>query len=56
MAGNWAIRAPNVRVGGNLTLKIEEDGFTPHGAKTVIEGGAKLDRARIDGALVLEQS
>lgn len=49
--GNWAIRAPNVRVGGNLTLKIEEGGFTPHGAKTVIEGGFKLDRARIEGAL-----
>jgi hypothetical protein len=54
--GNWAIRAPNVRVGGNLTLKIEEGGFAPHGAKTVIEGGFKLDRARIEGASRLEQS
>lgn len=49
--GAWAIRAPNVRVGGNLTLKIDENGFTPHGAKTVVEGGMKFDRARIDGAL-----
>ncbi|UPT61763.1 MAG: hypothetical protein M0D54_15355 [Hyphomonadaceae bacterium JAD_PAG50586_4] len=47
----WAIRAPNVRVGGNLTLKIDENGFAPHGQKTVVEGGLKLDRARIDGAL-----
>ncbi len=50
-AGGWAIRAPNVRVGGNLTLKIEEGGFTPHGHKSVIEGGAKFDRAQIGGAL-----
>lgn len=50
-AGGWAVRAPNVRVGGNLTLKIEEGGFAPHGMKTVIEGGAKFDRAQIDGAL-----
>lgn len=49
--GGWAIRAPNARVGGNLTLKIEEGGFAPHGQKTVVEGGLKLDRARIDGAL-----
>jgi len=49
--GGWAIRAPNVRVGGNLTLKIEEGGFAPHGQKTVIEGGAKFDRAQIDGSL-----
>jgi hypothetical protein len=47
----WAIRAPNVRVGGNLTLKIDEGGYAPHGGKTVIEGGAKFHRARIDGAL-----
>lgn len=49
-AGGWAIRAPNIRVGGNLTLKIEDGGFAPHGQKTVIEGGAKFDRAKIDGA------
>lgn len=48
--GAWAIRAPNVRVGGNLTLKIDESGFAPHGQKTVIEGGAKFDRTRIEGA------
>lgn len=46
----WAIRAPNARVGGNLTLKIDEGGFAPHGQKTVIEGGAKFDRTQIDGA------
>lgn len=49
--GAWAIRAPNVRVGGNLTFKLPENGFAPHGQKTVIEGGAKFDRARIEGAL-----
>jgi hypothetical protein len=49
--GGWAIRAPNVRVGGNLTLKIEDGGFAPHGQKTVIEGGAKFDRAEIGGTL-----
>jgi hypothetical protein len=49
--GNWAIRAPNVRVGGNLTFKIADNGYAPHGQKSVIEGGAKFDRARIDGAL-----
>lgn len=49
--GAWAIRAPNVRVGGNLTLKLSEDGFAPHGQKTVIEGGAKFARARIGGGL-----
>ncbi|MBX9746131.1 MAG: hypothetical protein K2X34_04470, partial [Hyphomonadaceae bacterium] len=45
--GNWAVRAPNVRVGGNLTFKLPDDGFAPHGQKTVIEGGAKFSRARI---------
>ncbi len=49
--GHWAIRAPNVRVGGNLTFKIADNGFAPHGQKTVIEGGAKFDRARVDGAV-----
>jgi hypothetical protein len=49
--GGWAIRAPNVRVGGNLTLKIEDAGFAPHGQKTVVEGGAKFERAQIGGAL-----
>jgi len=46
----WAIRAPNVRVGGNLTIKIEDGDATPFGAKTVIEGGAKFDRAQVEGA------
>ena len=49
--GGWAIRAPNARIGGNLTFKLPEDGFAPHGQKTVIEGGAKFSRARIEGAL-----
>ncbi len=49
-AGGWALRAPNIRVGGDLSLKIEDGGFAPHGQKTVIEGGAKFDRAKIDGA------
>lgn len=53
--GAWAIRAPNVQVGGNLTLKLRDDGFAPHGQKTVIEGGAKFDRARIDGSLAWSQ-
>jgi hypothetical protein len=49
--GQWAIRAPNVRVGGNLTFKLPENGFAPHGQKTVVEGGAKFARASIAGAL-----
>lgn len=49
--GGWAIRAPNIRVGGDLTLKIDEGGFAPHGQKTVIEGGASYERASIAGAL-----
>jgi uncharacterized protein YjbI with pentapeptide repeats len=49
--GNWAIRAPNARVGSNLTLNLPENGFAPHGQKTVIEGGCRLDRARIGGRL-----
>ena len=49
--GGWAIRAPNARAGGNVTFKLAESGFAPHGQKTVIEGGAKFDRARIGGAL-----
>ena len=49
-AGAWAIRAPNARVGGNLTFKLAENGFAPHGQKTVIEGGAKFDRARVEGS------
>lgn len=48
--GGWAIRAPNARIGGNLTLKIEDGDKAPFGAKTVIEGGAKFDRAQIAGA------
>jgi len=53
--GGWAIRAPNARVGGNLTVKLADDGFAPHGQKTVIEGGAKFDRARIDGSFAWSQ-
>lgn len=53
--GGWAIRAPNARVGGNVTFKLRDDGFAPHGQKTVIEGGVKLDRARIDGSLAWSQ-
>jgi uncharacterized protein YjbI with pentapeptide repeats len=49
--GQWAIRAPNARVGGNLTFKIADNGFAPLGQKTVIEGGAKFDRAQIDGSV-----
>jgi hypothetical protein len=48
--GGWAVRAPNVRVGGNLTIKIDENGYAPHGAKTVVEGGMKFDRAHVEGA------
>jgi len=49
--GHWAIRAPNLRVGGNLTFKLADSGYAPLGQKTVIEGGAKFDRAQIDSAL-----
>lgn len=49
--GAWAIRAPNARVGSNLSFTLPENGFAPHGQKTVIEGGCKLDRARIGGRL-----
>ena len=31
-------------------LKITDDDAAPHGRKTVIQGGAKFDRAQIDGA------
>ncbi|MBL8536157.1 MAG: hypothetical protein JNM59_02000 [Hyphomonadaceae bacterium] len=48
--GGWAIRAPNIRVGGNVTLKIDEGDKAPFGVKTVIEGGAKFDRAHVAGA------
>lgn len=50
-AGGWAIRATNVRIGSNLTLNIEEGGYAPFGPKTVIEGSASFERARVDGAL-----
>lgn len=50
--GGWAIRASHVRVGGSLTLKIDEGGFAPHGQKTVIEGGAAFERAEVGGAFV----
>ncbi len=48
--GGWAIRAQNIGVGGDLTLKIEDGGFAPHGQKTVVEGGASFERAQIGGA------
>jgi hypothetical protein len=40
-----------VRVGSNLTFTLPENGFAPHGQKTVVEGGCKLARARIGGKL-----
>jgi hypothetical protein len=49
--GDWAIRAPNARVGGNLTFKMPNDGFAPHGQKTLIEGAAKFDRAQVGGMM-----
>jgi len=49
--GGWAIRAPGVRTGGDVTLKLADSGFAPHGPKTVIEGGASLESAEIGGAL-----
>jgi hypothetical protein len=49
--GNWAIRAPNAKIGSNVTFTLPENGFAPHGQKTVIEGGCKLARARIGGRL-----
>ncbi len=47
--GGWAIRAPNIRIGGNLTFKSGGADDGPIATKTVIEGGAKFDRARIEG-------
>ncbi len=49
--GHWAIRAPNARIGSNLTFTLPENGFAPHGQKTVIEGGCKLARVRVGGKL-----
>lgn len=49
--GAWALRAPNAKIGGNLTLKIDGDGFAPYGQKTVVEGGAKFHRAEVAGAV-----
>ncbi|MGE3143051.1 MAG: hypothetical protein AB7L65_06990, partial [Hyphomonadaceae bacterium] len=51
--GGWAIRAPNCRIGGNLTFKPgDQSDDTPFAAKTVIEGGAKFARADIEGEVV----
>lgn len=50
--GGQAICATNLRVGGNLSIRIEELTSTPFGQKTLIEGNAIFERARIDGALV----
>jgi hypothetical protein len=49
-----AIRAPNIRIGGNLTFKAANagEGAGPVAQKTIVEGGAKFDRARIDGEVV----
>ena len=49
--GHWAIRAPNARVGSNVTFTLPENGFAPLGQKTVIEGGCRLSRMRIGGRL-----
>lgn len=51
--GNWAIRAPKARVSGDVNFKLAE-GLTPHGRKTVIEGGANFDGAEIQGAMAWE--
>ncbi len=50
--GAWAIRASSIKIDGNLLLKIDDSGYAPHGHKTVIEGGAKFEHARIKGSLV----
>lgn len=50
--GGCAIRATNARVGGNLTFKIEDEGYAPFGQKSVIEGSTTFERARIDGTMV----
>lgn len=49
--GGWALRASNIRVGGNLLLRIEDGEHAPFGNKTVIEGAASFERGRIEGAL-----
>ncbi|HRE45711.1 MAG TPA: hypothetical protein PKY87_17300, partial [Terricaulis sp.] len=47
--GQWAIRAAKLRTGGDVSFKL--DGPTPHGRKTVIEGGVSLEGAEIGGGL-----
>jgi hypothetical protein len=47
--GGWALRAPHVDVGGNLTLTLADGDPTPFGQKTVIEGAATFDHAEIKG-------
>ncbi len=51
--GGWAVRAPNARIGGNLTFKGAESeaGVAP----TVVDGAVKFDRARIEGEAAWEQ-
>jgi hypothetical protein len=49
--GAWAISAIGASVAGDVTFKLSDDGFAPHGQKTVLEGGARFDRAEIGGAL-----
>lgn len=51
-SGHWAIRATGARIGGDVTFKIPDSGFAPHGQKTVVEGGARLDRIEVGGALI----
>lgn len=47
--GQWAIRAAKLHTGGDVSFKL--DGPTPHGRKTVIEGGLSLEGAEIGGGL-----
>ncbi len=49
-AGGWAIQAPNVRIGSDLSFVFTPE-FAPFGQKTVIEGGAMLDSAIVEGGL-----
>jgi len=50
--GGCAILATNLRVAGNISFQVEEGEIAPFGQKTLIEGGANFERARIDGALM----
>jgi hypothetical protein len=50
--GHWAICATGARIAGDVTFTIPDSGFAPHGQKTVVEGGVKLERIAVGGALV----